>query len=343
MLTNLLDINVPIIQAPMAGGATTPELVAAVCNAGGLGSFGAGYMSPDALSAAIDKVRTLTDKNFQVNLFVPESHDASLVSQQKMAAHINQVASSLAIDTQPVEPPYLPDFYQQVGVLLEKKVPIVSFTFGIPDKKIIARFKSNNVILIGTATSLAETLAVQESGIDAISLQSKEAGGHRGTFIGDVFEGLTDSKTLIAQVSAKIQLPVIAAGGIMNGQHIKEALQQGAQAAQLGTAFLSCTESGINDTYKQALLNQTSDTTVLTKAFSGKFARSICNQFIDQMIEYEDDILEYPIQNALTGVMRQAAAKQHNPEFMSLYAGQRVYLSRAMTATELMAQLIREM
>jgi len=218
MLTDLLDINIPIIQAPMAGGVTTPDLVAAVCNAGGLGSVGAGYMSPDALITAIDKVRTLTDKKFQVNLFVPESHQANLVSQQKMATCINEIASSLHINTQPVEPPYLPDFYQQVEVLLDKHVPIVSFTFGIPDKKIIQRFKSNNVILIGTATSLAEALAFEESGVDAISLQSKEAGGHRGTFIGDVFDSLTDSATLISQVFAKITLPVIAAGGIMNGQ-----------------------------------------------------------------------------------------------------------------------------
>lgn len=342
-LMQLLNIDIPLIQAPMAGGATTPELVANVCNAGGLGSIGAGYMSLKLLSQSIDQVRALTDNNFSVNLFVPEACQATIEQQKIMVQHINNICSTeLAIKVEPVTPPFLPDFDEQLQVVIDKKIPIVSFTFGIPEKRWLEELKQRNIITLGTATSLDEAVALQQAGVDAIVAQSAEAGGHRGTFIGIAENSLFSQSVLVPLLVKHIDVPIIAAGGIMNGQAILKALSLGAYGVQLGTAFLSCPEAGIHEEYKKELLKQTEDKTRLTKTFSGKLARGIGNKFIEAMAPLENNCLDYPIQNALTKPMRQAAAKQDNSAFMSLWAGQSVYLSRGISAQELINQLTLE-
>ncbi|AMP90155.1 NAD(P)H-dependent flavin oxidoreductase [Legionella pneumophila] len=341
-LTEKLGFQFPIIQAPMAGGATTPELVAAVSNSGGLGSLGAGYMKPNEIKQVIRKIRQLTNKPFAVNLFIPEAHHATREQIQKACDDINLCCTELNIEISPVSRPYSQSFVDQMQILIEEKIPVFSYAFGILEPMWIKHLKKNGTFLIGTATTIHEAIILEESGIDAIVAQGSEAGGHRGTFIGNAEDALIQLSDLIPQIIDKIKIPVIAAGGIMDGKGIMSAMNAGASGVQMGTAFLSCFEAGISHQYKQSLLSQQQDNTVLTRAFSGKLARGIRNKFITCMDNRKINILDYPIQNALTQVMRQKAKENDNIDFMSLWAGQSAQLCRHMSAGDLINTLVIE-
>ncbi|AAU27220.1 TPA: nitronate monooxygenase [Legionella pneumophila] len=341
-LAERLGIQFPIIQAPMAGGATTPELVAAVSNSGGLGSLGAGYMRPDEIRQAIIKIRQLTSKPFAVNLFIPEAHHATPEQIQNACDDINLCCTELNIEISPVSKPYSLPFVDQMQILIEEKIPVFSYAFGTLEPMWIKQLKKNGTFLIGTATTIHEARILEASGIDAIVAQGSEAGGHRGTFIGNAEEDLIQLSELIPQLVETIRIPAIAAGGIMNGKGIVSAINAGASGVQMGTAFLSCFEAGITYKYKQTLLSQQQDNTVLTRAFSGKLARGIRNKFIICMDNRKINILDYPIQNALTQMMRQKAREKDNIDFMSLWAGQSAHLCRSMSASDLISTLVIE-
>jgi nitronate monooxygenase len=342
-LTRLLKIDYPIIQAGMAGGATTPELIAAVSNAGGLGTMGAGYMTPDALREAIRKVKSLTDRPFGVNLMVVEGVEGDPLQMEKMVNLMkgweSQLGESISIVSQNTKPQ---SFEEQLNVLIEENVPVFSFTFGIPRAELLSKIKNNGAVIIGTATTGKEALALETAGVDAIVAQGSEAGGHRGTFASLNDKGMIGTIALIPQMVDQVKLPVIASGGIMDGRGIVASLALGALGVQMGTAFLTCDESGVDSHHKEAILNSKEDQTVMTRAFSGKPARGIENQFIREMKAYENDISPYPIQNALTKPLRSAAKKQGNPEFMSLWAGQAASLSKKVSAAQLMEFLIQD-
>lgn len=339
-LIEKFGIKYPIIQAPMAGGATTPELVATVSNAGGLGSLGAGYMSPSAIKQAIRKIRNLTSKPFAVNLFIPEPYQVSMSEIHKTCQAIQQCCSELKIEIEALTEPYSQPFNEQVRTLIEEKIPIFSYTFGNLSEEWVSQFKKNHTFLIGTATTLAEAKILKDNGVNAIVAQGSEAGGHRGTFLDRAEDALIGLFSLLPQLVEQITIPIIASGGIMDGRGIMAAIKLGASAVQMGTAFLTCTESGISSSYKQTLLAQAQDNTVLTSAFSGKMARGLRNQFINCM--NGAPILDYPVQNALTTLMRQKAKEANNINFMSLWAGQSASLCRELTAEELISALIRE-
>lgn len=338
-----LGINHPIIQAPMAGGPTTPELVAAISNAGGLGSLGAGYLSAEQIRNDIKRIKELTDKPFAVNLFIPEPHQATTTQIEHACQRIQHACHELNLGINPPTPPYAQSFDEQLAAVMSAQAPIFSFTFGLLPTDALKKLKQAKTLILGTATTATEATALADNGVDMIVAQGAEAGGHRGTFLGSPLEAITPIATLVSQIKQQCNLPVIAAGGIMDGQAIAQLLQCGANAAQLGTAFLSCPEAGTDPAYKQLLLAQTGDNTTLTRAFSGKYARGISNTFTARMQEYDQDIVDYPIQNALTGIMRKTAKQQGNTEFMSLWAGQAVAQSRSISATVLMQQLIEEM
>lgn len=336
-----MKMDLPIIQAPMAGGITTPELIAAVSNAGGLGSLGAGYMSAEAISTAIKNIRALTDKPFAVNLFIPEVHQATQQQINQARKAVQDCCPELALTIPTIHPPYAPDFEAQLQVLLDEKVPVFSFTFGTLSPEWVDAFKKNPTQLIGTATTLTEAKLLENCGVDAIVVQGREAGGHRGTFIGQAENALIPLSELLSECMQAIQLPLIAAGAIMNSEHVKSMMLLGAAAVQSGTAFLCCPESGSHPEVKKLLLSLDGDPTTLTRAFSGKLARGIYNKFIGRMQTYEKDILNYPIQNALTTAMRKEAAKQKNIDFMSLWAGQAAHLCKSLYAEEIVAALSR--
>jgi nitronate monooxygenase len=342
-ITQLLKISLPIVQAPMAGGIATPALVAAVSNAGGLGSLGCGYNTPDEMRLAIREVKKLTDKPFAVNLFISEVAHASDDQLERARKAVSESCKELNVKISPVHAPYAPSSDEQMQVVIDEKIPVLSFTFGILSEKWLKEFKANNVVLIGTATSLAEAKIFEEKGIDIIAAQGSEAGGHRGTFIGKAKDSLFDIASLTKTIIYNIKIPVLASGGIMNAEGVVAALASGASGVQMGTAFIASPESGASDAFKELLLKSEFDDTVLTRAFSGKYARGIKNKFMTRMEKQEQDILHYPIQNALTSGMRKAAANQNNTDFMSLWAGQHAYLSTGMPAGEFVQEINRKM
>ncbi|ARU60157.1 nitronate monooxygenase [Tumebacillus avium] len=341
-VTGLLGIRCPILQAPMAGGATTPELVAAVSNAGGLGALGAGYMSAAAMRGAIRRIRELTDRPFAVNLFVPETPQED--EERMAAAHrlLRPYRQELGLSGEPQLSAYAEPFAEQIAVVLAERVTVFSFTFGIPSEEILQQLREQGIKTIGTATTVREAVLLEQSGIDLIHAQGGEAGGHRGTFLGRHGDALVGTMALVPQIVDHVTLPVIAAGGIMDGRGIAASLMLGAEAVQLGTAFLTTAESGIHPDYQAALLSSTEESTALTSAFSGKPARGLQNRFLREMEPHQQELPDYPIQNALTRDIRQAAAGQNNTDFMSLWAGQGTRLTRRQTAAELMANLIEE-
>jgi nitronate monooxygenase len=338
-----LGIEHPIIQGPMGGGPSTPELVAAVSNAGGLGSLGAAYLTPDQIGDAIRRIRALTDRPFNVNLFAGAWQTANAVDPAPMLAVLAEVHAALGLPA-PAVPVVPPDpFDAQLDAVLAARPPIFSFTFGIPGRDAMARIKASGAAILGTATTVQEGRMLAEAGVDAVVAQGAEAGAHRGTFAGPFEAAMIPILELVAEIAAAVPVPVIATGGIMDGRGIAAALAGGATAAQLGTAFLTCPESGAAAAHKQAVLAVREDRTVITRAFSGRPARGIPNAFMAKLVGCEDAILPYPLQNMLTRVMRMAAAKGGDAGFLSLWAGTGAPQARALAAGALVAHLVEEM
>jgi nitronate monooxygenase len=342
----MLGTRYPIVQAPMAGGTDTPELAAAVCEAGGLGSLGCGYLSPEAIGAAIARVRALTGKPFAVNLFAldyaPLDRDPA-----PMLALLAPYHRELRLP-----PPALPAapghrFADQAAVLLAARVPVFSFTFGIPPADLLAACKAAGILTVGTATTAREAALLAAAGVDAVSAQGAEAGGHRGTFDGDFAAALVPTATLVSDIRRHLALPVIAAGGLMDGADIRAALVLGAAAVQLGTAFVACPESGASPAYKAAVLAAATggtgaDTTAITRAFSGRPARGLRNRFMAAIDPHDEAILPYPWQNAATRPLRAAAAAAGRADLQNLWAGQGVARARALPAATLLATLAHD-
>jgi len=342
-LLKRLGIEYPIIQAPMGGGPSTPELVAAVSNAGGLGSLGAAYLMPDQITDAIRRIRALTDKPFNVNLFAGGYEAERHVDPGPMLALLAEIheVHGLPAPTLPVPPP--DPFAEEFEVVLDARPAAFSFTFGIPDRDVMARLRARGIATLGTATTIDEARALAAIGVDAIVAQGDEAGAHRGTFAGPFEAAMIPMLKLVRGIVGAVSVPVIASGGIMDGRGIAKALACGASGAQLGTAFLTCPESGATETHKQAILAARKDTTVVTRAFSGRPARALANDFITRLEGKENTILPFPLQNALTRAMRTAAAKRGDREFLSLWAGRGVAQARVMPAGELVRRLVEEM
>ena len=340
-LLEKLAIRLPIILAPMAGGPGTPELAAAVTNAGGLGSLGVAYLTPDQIREEIRRTRALTPGPINVNAFAggvePMTRDPA-----PALLLMSEIHAELALPA-PALPPLPPNpFERQIEVAIESRVPVFSFTFGIPPPEAMAWLRASKIVTIGTATTVEEARMLEEAGVDAVVAQGAEAGAHRGTFTVRAEEALSPTMSLVRDVVAHVKVPVIASGGIMTGAEIADALRAGAEAVQLGTAFLACPEAGTSRAYREALLGATGDPTVITRAFSGRAARGIRNAFIDRVGEREELILPFPLQNALTRPMRTAAAQRGNADYLSLWAGRGVARIRSMPAGDLVALLAEE-
>lgn len=339
----LLGIEYPIVQAPMAS-ASTPALVAAVCNAGGLGSFGAATTPPERLREVIAEIRRLTDRPFNINLFAPgvEQASASDAESQRMRDILSPYYDQLGIAyPNDVGTPIGP-FDAQFEVLLEERVPVFSFHFGPPPEEAIRRMKNAGSTVMASATNLAEALELEAAGVDVIVAQGSEAGGHRGTYAMPMDQSLIGTAALVPLIADAVKVPVIAAGGIMDGRGIRAAMNLGASGVQMGTAFLACPENEIPDAYRQAVLSARGDMTAITRVFSGRPARAIQNRFMDEMTHHAESLLAFPLQMAYVGPLRKAGAEQSNPDLISMWAGQGVGLARALPAAELMRRLVTE-
>lgn len=336
-------VEQPIYLAPLGGGPSTPALAAAVANAGGLGAIAAAYLTPTEITDTILQTRALTGRPLNVNLFAGGYHATTRQDPSPILSAIAEIHRDLGLPT-----PALPEipqdpFADQFEAILEAKPRVFSVTFGIPSLDVIERAKRAGMLVFGTATTVAEGRLLEAAGADAVVAQGSEAGGQRGTFDGPFEAGLIPLMELISGLVESLRIPVIASGGLMDGYDVARVLKAGASAAQLGTAFLCCPESGASAAYKQALLASGDHQTAITYAFTGRAARGLENRFTRSMAGHVADTLPFPIQNLLTRDLRKASAKRGNPEFLSLWAGTGVARMRALPAGELMQILIDEM
>lgn len=324
----------------MAGGASTPSLAAAVGRAGGLGFLAAGYLSPDTLAAQIAEVRESSVGVFGVNLFVPQP----IAEPERIAAYARELKETEAPLYDVVLPvPDLDDtdrWQAKLALLLADPVPVVSFTFGLPDAETVARFKDQGTYTVGTVTSVDEARQAVHVGVDALCVQGPEAGGHRGVFDPAAVPPTTPLLTLLAEIRAALApsapLPLIAAGALATADDVARARAAGAALTQHGTAFLRADEAGTHPTYRRALHDARYSETVLTRAFSGRWARALRNRFT---VDHPNAPAAYPAINQLTRPVRAAAAKQDDPDGMSLYAGTNFHLAQPAPAAEILASL----
>jgi nitronate monooxygenase len=347
-LADLLGIDTPVLQAPMAGGITTPELVAAVSNAGALGCLGCGYSTPAEIRAAIRAVRDLTDRPFCVNLMAPRGkrHATPRVTRRRVDAanaRLNRIRAELGLPAPPPIRRYEESFEDQMAAVIAEGVPAFSFTFGTLSSAAIAELRDHGTTVLGTATTPAEAQTIEAAGVDAVIAQGSEAGGHRATFLGDFTDSLLGLMALVPQVVDVVGVPVIGAGAIMDGRGIAAALALGATGVQMGTAFLACAESGAPAAYKELVRAAAPEDTVVTATLTGRPARGIRNRFIaDLERQAERTVLPYPAQAAVTQDIRRAAFAGNRGEYMPLWAGQAGRLCRELPAQELVKRLVDE-
>lgn len=342
-ITARLNLRYPLIQAPMLG-ITTPEMVIAIAEQGGLGSLPVGGLSPESSLQLIRKVKAKTNRPFAVNLFTHDIPAIDLNETDAMQDFLEGLSEKyyLGYERQDVASFKFYSYKEQIALLIQEKIPVVSFTFGIPDDASIEQLKANGSILIGTATSVKEALLLEEKGIDMITAQGIEAGGHRGSFLDEETLPQIGTLALVAQTYEAVKVPVIAAGGIYNGKTIKAAFALGATGVQIGSAFLASEESLAIPAFKQALQHISETDTVLTRSFSGRWARGIKNTFMKAMDEAGISIPVYPVQNSLTTQLRAYAQKKDNIQFTNLWAGQAAAKAQQTTSSAIFQDLVRQ-
>jgi nitronate monooxygenase len=336
MAFDFRDLSVPIIVAPMAGGPSTPQLAAAGTNAGGLGFVAAGYLTAEAFAERLAAARSLTSGPIGANLFVPQPSAGT-------AEDIELYAKALGPDAQRYEaqlgePRWDDDHWAaKIEVLLDVRPEVASFTFGVPSAEECRRLRVAGITVVGTVTTLAEAQTAVARGVDAVAAQGPSAGGHRGTFDPGAQPATQPLDELLAEVQTAVDVPVVAAGGLMTADDVARVLAAGAVAGQLGTAFLLSAESGSSPVHRAALQDPRFTETVVTRAFSGRYARGLRNRFID---EHEAEApFGYPEIHWLTSPLRAASVRAGDPQAVNVWAGTGFRDAKAATVADIMAEL----
>jgi nitronate monooxygenase len=338
-LTRSLGIEHPIVLAPLGGESASAALVAAVSKAGGLGILGGAYMTPGRIGEVLAEIRALTDKPFGVNLFCPLAWQRNAAKEAAFIERLSGYHAELGMPPVQVPEKFEEDFEAQFEAVLKNPPAVFSFTFGDLGHERIQALQQRGVKVWGTATQVREAVHLAALGVDGIVAQGAEAGAHRGTFMGSLVEGLVGTIALIPQVVDAVKVPVIAAGGIADARGVAAVQALGASAAAAGTVFLLADECPISAAYREALQQGEDHQTVMTRAFSGRWARGLENRF---MREYANaDLPDFPIPNALTRPLRQAAGKAGKAEFLSLWAGQAVAMAERTSAANIVAKLAK--
>lgn len=340
-LCELLGTKHPIIQAPMAG-ATSPQMVVAACNAGGLGSLGSAEYTSDKLIAEFDYIRAHTNAPFNANFFThaepKDEAQKSAKARERLKPWYDQYNLGRVPDAKPISR----SFHKEIcDTICDLKPDIVSFHFGLPDAKLVDQIKSCSIKILCSATSVKEAIWLEQNGVDAIIAQGFEAGGHSGWFMDRNGADLTGIMALVPRIVDAVSVPVIAAGGIMDGRGIVAALVLGASGVQMGTAFISSPESLLSDVHKKAASQASGDDTVHSTAFSGRKARSIVNKYATEFADITD-WPDFPIGNTLSKPLRKASSDRGLPDAMSLWAGQAVGLNQSKSTAEIIEDVVRE-
>jgi nitronate monooxygenase len=322
----------PVIVAPMAGGPSTPELAAAGSNAGGLGFLAAGYLTADALAERLTAARGLTTEPLGVNLFAPQPSAGTPEQIQAYAAQLAGEAERYGVALG--NPRYDDDAWAaKLDIVFELRPEVVSFTFGLPTQTEIARLRGAGITTVGTVTTVDEARLAVGRGVDALAVQGPAAGGHRGTFDPAAAPASQSLEALLAEVLAAVDVPVVAAGGLISADDVAGVLAAGAVAAQLGTAFLLADESGSSPVHRAALQSPEFTETVVTRAFSGRYARGLRNRFI---VEHDAQApLGYPEIHYLTSPVRKASAAAGDPQATNVWAGTGWRQARTGTVAEI--------
>lgn len=337
---DLLGIEHPVIQAPMAS-ATNPVVVAAVSNAGGLGSFGAAGSPPAKLRETVTAIREGTGRPFNINLFAAhtEQFDRDVRPGPRLAGKLAAYHAEFDLGDVPVPEPMFGPFDGQLDVLIEEKVPVISFQFGA-DPLAVEKAHAGGAKVLCSATTVAEAIALEDAGVDAVIAQGSEAGGHRGTFTIDYEQALIGTMALVPQVVDAVKVPVIATGGIMDARGIVACLALGASAVQMGTAFLGCPEMSVLDGWRASLHGAAAEDTKVTKALSGRAARGIRNRYMEEVEALNETLLPYPAQYSVSRELRKSATERDDTDFMSMWAGQGVGLIGNQPVAEFMQNLV---
>jgi len=337
-----LGIEHPLIQAPMSG-STPPALVAAVSSAGALGSLGAGYLEPAAIIEQAAQIRALGERPYAIGLFVlPDEFDADMAAVAKARGQLDALMAREGLDVRTSLPPrWAPRFSEQFAALCEARPAAAIFAFGVIGPAQLHELHRRDICVIGTATTVAEARAWADAGADAVSLQGAEAGGHRGTFLHEAEDAMIGLFALLPLAVRAVNIPLIAAGGIMDGRGMLAAEALGAAASQLGTAFLACPECSAAEAWKRDLPQAEEHRVTTIRSFSGRAARGLRNRFVEAMPEAAAG-LPYPLLNALTAPLRRAAAEAGRGDLLSEWCGQAAGLVRPQPAAELVARLMHE-
>jgi nitronate monooxygenase len=338
-----LDLSLPVIQGPFGGGLSTPRLAAAVSNAGGLGSYGAYTLPPDEIRKVAQEIRALTSRPFALNLWVND-HDPGGLSLS--AEDFDRVWSifepyfrQLGVPKPEHPKRFHHPFDEQVEAVLEAKPAVFSFVFGVPSPKILAECRRRDIVTIGAATSIAEAQCLEAAGVDFVVATGFEAGGHRPSFLAPAEDSLMGTFALTQIVADRLNIAVIAAGGVVDARGIKAAVALGAQGVQIGTAFLACEESGATAEHREILFSELGQRTTLTRAFTGRLARNVCNRWVEEIGPRLSELPPFPIQGWFVAKLKAAAAAAGRTDVVALGASQATANLRHRTAPELMQSL----
>ena len=345
-LTDLFAIEHPIVLAPMAGLATV-TLAAAVCDAGGLGSIGCAASQPQLAAETISELRKLTSRPINVNFFCHRPSQVDVAREQAWRGRFSPYCREFGIDLEPSARLDLAPFGEEMCRVVEETRPeIVSFHFGLPDARLLARVKAAGCLVMSSATTVEEALWLESHDVDAVIAQGVEAGGHRATFLPSDLNGAMASQpgtlVLVPQIVDVVSVPVIAAGGIADGRGIAAAFALGSSGVQIGTAFLLCHEAATSPLYREALRHMRDDGTVLTNVFSGRPARAIANRLALDLGPLSEAAPDFPLPMGELGRLRAVAEPRRSSDFTPLWSGQAGALAREMPGKALVLELVKE-
>jgi nitronate monooxygenase len=344
--SEILGIEYPILQGPFGGNLSSIELVATVSNAGGLGGYGAYTLSPQELVEVDEQIRAATGKPYNINLWVSDTDtpDGKISDEQfekakeLFAPYFQEVGIPL-----PEKPePFKSRFANQVDVLLHLRPKVFSFIFGIPSADILQECRKLGIITIGAATTIEEAIALEAAGVGMIIASGFEAGGHRPSFLASSESSVTGTFVLVQLIRAKVKTPVIAAGGIANGKGVAAALALGADAVQIGTAFLACDESNATPVHRKLLFSDAAKYTTLSRAFTGRLGRGLSSRIASDLVGKEQQFLPFPLQRQFMSHLRKAAFDQERWDMILFWGGQIAPVLKHTKAKDLMESIVNE-